>query len=238
MPTLTWTYIFGALTLVSILATALVLYVHDDRISNVSLGGAGVTALGLTLFGFMTWWTFDAGHHIYELTSCSKSMFVSTTDGTPFTELSATGQEIVRKTHAAGGEYQSLAKTSDFEYVKDAVTATPVEYQGDCYAVVARAGGMNFDGLILLLPALAVGLFATWVGLSKIVSGSFAPLLFGPAAAGGIALWLLWVVTPVLSSALGWLVALPISIGVAVLWHRITPLARVRDRLRSLRARI
>ena len=234
MPALTWTYIFGALTLLALFAGAIVLYRNDDSFSDVSTVGLAFVAFGVLVLGFMTWSTFVAGHHTYELTACEDPMFASPGEGEPFGNLSQTGQEIVRKTHEAGGEYRSLQKPPDFEYVYDQMRETPIEYQGQCYAMLAREGGMGFAGLFLP-PILLIGVLSTWVGISKLRSGRLLPPLFGPAVVGILVFGLLFVFTNAITTNSGRVSMLVLSAGAGGLWYHVSPIARLRERVKSLR---
>lgn len=231
MPALFWTYVFGVATAIALLAGLVVLYRRDGSLSTASTAGLAVLAFGVLVFGFMTWTTFVAGHHTYELTPCNESMLVSTTDGEPYENLSETGQRIVRETHAAGGEYRSLRKASDFKYVSDAMSAEPIEYQGQCYAMLAREAGMGFGGLLLIPPALVVGFFSTWIGLEKLRSGRFVPALLGPVLVGILVFLTLLVYFNFISSTVTILVSALAAALAAVLWWYADPIGRLRDRI-------
>ena len=102
---------------------------------------------GVVLFLTVPKATFNAAHYSYEVTRCEDARYVIG-ETTPFSDLSATGRDIFRSTLGVNGDYDSLESAPDFQYVTDAIRQTSIDYQGECYAMLAGDAGLSWGSYL------------------------------------------------------------------------------------------
>ena len=188
MPSFTLTYICLGAAGLAVLAGVGLLSRARNPIQTARKAKAGIAAVavGVLLFLAAAWYTFRAAQYSYELGDCEDWM--SFGDNTTYSNLSATGQDIFRSTLEADGSYYSVQSAPDFEYVTDAIMRTPIEYQGECYAMLAHDAGLGW-GIMIVGPIFLLGIVVTTIGLLRIRSGDWSLRLVWLVLLGLVVAW-------------------------------------------------
>lgn len=148
-------------------------YRNRESLTRYHLAVVFVLLLGASAFFFIGSFNHKHSKAQYSVGKCGSSPYGVVKPRrdsviVSYNSLSPESQRVFKRTLANGGSYQSLRQPSDLHYFGGDAYRSDVfnyiRYNGTCYYMLARPGGLGW-GLLVVMPVFLVGLLFTTVGL-------------------------------------------------------------------------